>query len=77
MFKNALIAILTTLLILQHPAYAMYKNIAVFLAVAAVLFCTISVTEDSWERYKVRIWRQKKFKKQVENIHLPKDRRHA
>lgn len=77
MFKNTVIAILGTLLVLQHPAYATHRDILTFLSIALVLFYMIAIIEHAIEqRKKAREWLNK-FMKQVENIHLPQDRRRA
>lgn len=77
MFKNGVIAVLITLLILQHPAYAPHRHIMVFLAMAAALFIAISILEDEVDKYKRAKYRQRKFKERADDIHLLQDRRQA
>ena len=70
MFKNAVIASLVALLILQHPVYAEDANILLFLSTTAVLFYIVSGIEDVVDRYKAARYRLRRLKKQIENIQL-------
>lgn len=75
MFKNVVIAALVALLIMQHPVYD--ASIMLFLSLTAVMFYVVASIEDVVDRYKAARYHQRKFKKQVEDIHLPQDRRRA
>ena len=72
MFKNGVIAILLTLQIMQQEAYEPYRELIVFLAMAAMMFTIVSIIEDEVDKYKWAKYHQRIFKKQVDDIRLQK-----
>ncbi len=77
MYKNGIIAVLGTMLIIQQPAYSVHRTGVVFVAMAAVLFVSVCILENEVRKYKRARRRQQKFKEQVENVHLHENRRQA
>ena len=75
-FKNVLIALLISALILQTDSYTEVANVLTLLSMAAVLFFALAAIEDAVDRYKDRQYRRRRLKKEIDSIHIPKGRRY-
>ena len=71
-FKNVLIALLISALILQTDSYTEVANVLTLLSMAAVLFFALAAIEDAVDRYKDRRYRRRRLSKEIENIHIPR-----
>lgn len=71
MFKNAVIALLSTALLFTHESYAGLGMIA-FVALAGGGFICVCVVNVWWDRHVDKVRRYKRFKREIqENISTP------
>lgn len=77
MFKNTIIALLSTALLFSNEAYSSMLDPFVFLSVAAFAFAIVCTIEDAiteaWNKRMQKVGHLEKFKKEVKKIsqHLP------
>lgn len=67
MFKNVIISLLASIMIASHDACA-YCRGAMLIGMFAVCFVLVSIIEDRYEQYCIRINRRKRLSRRLQNL---------